>query len=200
LYREEVKIGFCETDGPLRFNYRSMEFVKIVVTSILAAILYGILHDQITARICVEYFTIGHPPVFHTDSPTLLGLGWGVIATWWVGFFLGIPLAYASRRGQWPKLTARQLIRPLAKLLIVMALLALIAGCTGCVLTRREIIALPDFVVEAIPPNHRLAFVADWWSHSMSYLAGFVGGVVLIISSWRRRKKAAAQMAFPSAC
>ena len=23
--------------------------------------------------------------MFHTDSPTLLALGWGVIATWWVG-------------------------------------------------------------------------------------------------------------------
>lgn len=177
-----------------------MEFLKIVLTGILAAILYGVVHDQVTARVCIEYFTIGHPPVFHTDSPTLLGLGWGVIATWWVGCFLGIPLAYASRRGQWPGLTARQLIRPLAKLLVAMALLALIAGCTGYVLTRREIIALPDFVAEAIPPAHQLAFVADWWAHSMSYLAGFVGGVVLIISTWWRRKKTAAQLATPSAC
>jgi hypothetical protein len=28
--------------------------------------------------VCVEYFTIGHQPIFHTDDPTLLAFGWGV--------------------------------------------------------------------------------------------------------------------------
>ena len=54
-----------------------VETVKIVLLCIAAAVVYGILHDQVTARVCVEYFTIGHPPVFNTDSPTLLALGWG---------------------------------------------------------------------------------------------------------------------------
>lgn len=62
-----------------------MEFLKIVALCISASVLYGIVHDQITARICVEYFTVFHPPVFATTSPTLLGFGWGVIATWWAG-------------------------------------------------------------------------------------------------------------------
>lgn len=48
-----------------------MESLKIILLYILAAIVYGICHDQVTARVCVEYFTIGHPPIFHTDSPTL---------------------------------------------------------------------------------------------------------------------------------
>jgi hypothetical protein len=54
-----------------------MQFLAIVLISIVAAISYGILHDQITARVCVEYFTMGHAPIFGTDDPTLLGLGWG---------------------------------------------------------------------------------------------------------------------------
>ena len=62
-----------------------MHAVAIVVLCIGSAVIYGILHDQITARICVEYFTIGHPPIFPTESPTLLGIGWGILATWWVG-------------------------------------------------------------------------------------------------------------------
>lgn len=65
-----------------------MPFIRIVLLSILAAIGYGIIHDQVTARICVEYFTIGHPPIFHTDSPALLGVRWGILATWWVGLIL----------------------------------------------------------------------------------------------------------------
>jgi len=77
-----------------------MEFAKIVLLSIAAAICYGILHDQVTARICVEYFTVFHPPVFPTDDPTLLALGWGVIATWWLGAFLGVVLAISARTGR----------------------------------------------------------------------------------------------------
>ena len=41
-----------------------MEILKIAGLCILSAIFYGVLHDQVTARVCVEYFTIGHPPIF----------------------------------------------------------------------------------------------------------------------------------------
>jgi hypothetical protein len=51
-----------------------VEFLKIVVVSILAAVLYGIVHDQVTARICLQNFTVFHPPIFHTETPTLLAL------------------------------------------------------------------------------------------------------------------------------
>src|SRR4051812_1038027 len=98
-----------------------MKTLAIVALCVCLAVAYGIIHDQITARICVEYFTIGHPPVFNTSSPTLLGLGWGVIATWWVGLILGVPLALVSRLGPWPKKTVTSLIRPMLKLLMTMA-------------------------------------------------------------------------------
>jgi hypothetical protein len=47
-----------------------VEATGVILVCICSAMIYGIVHDQITARICVEYFTIGHPPVFDTDSPT----------------------------------------------------------------------------------------------------------------------------------
>src|SRR2546422_3993746 len=99
-----------------------MHGVAIVLLSIASAVVYGVVHDQITARVCVEYFTIGHPPVFRTENPTLLGLGWGVIATWWVGVLLGVPLAAASQIGSWPKRSARSLMRPLVILMIACAI------------------------------------------------------------------------------
>jgi hypothetical protein len=88
-----------------------MQAISIVGLCIASAVVYGILHDQVTARVCLEYFTIGHPPVFATDSPTLLGLGWGIIATWWVGLFLGVPLAIAARAGRRPKRDVSSLMR-----------------------------------------------------------------------------------------
>ena len=84
----------------------AIESLKIILLCIVASVVYGILHDQVTARVCVEYFTIGHPPIFHTEGPTLLAFGWGVIATWWMGLILSVPAVLASRLGSWPKFDA----------------------------------------------------------------------------------------------
>src|SRR3954447_21650435 len=98
-----------------------MQSALIVLLSIASAVAYGILHDQVTARVCVEYFTVGHPPVFPTESPTLLAIGWGILATWWAGLLLGIPLTLAARAGRRPKRSVRSLVRPVVTLLFVMA-------------------------------------------------------------------------------
>jgi hypothetical protein len=108
-----------------------MQIVGIILTSILSAIIYGIIHDQVTARICVEYFTIGHARLIDSDSPTVLGLFWGVVATWWVGLPVGIGLAIAARAGRRPKLTCAQLIRPISILLCCMFGVAIVAGLIG---------------------------------------------------------------------
>src|SRR5215475_1832807 len=102
-----------------------MQALAIIALCIVSAVVYGILHNQVTARVCVEYFTIGHPPIFGTDDPTLLALGWGVIATWWVGLLLGVPLAVVAQAGDRPKRSVGSLVRPLAWLLAVMAVSAL---------------------------------------------------------------------------
>ncbi|MDA0768159.1 MAG: hypothetical protein O3A92_15225 [Verrucomicrobia bacterium] len=45
----------------LNFLRNPMQVVAIILASVAAAIVYGIIHDQVIARICVEYFTIVHP-------------------------------------------------------------------------------------------------------------------------------------------
>src|SRR4051812_38888834 len=108
-----------------------MQFIGIILLAVSAAISYGIVHDQITARLCLEYFTIGHPLVFHTESPTLLAVGWGIIATWWVGLALGLLLACAGRLGNWPRVSARDLIVPTLVLLAAMGAGAAFFGYRG---------------------------------------------------------------------
>jgi hypothetical protein len=41
-----------------------MEALKIAFTCVIAAVIYGIVHDQFTARICLEYFTVFHRQSF----------------------------------------------------------------------------------------------------------------------------------------
>ncbi|MGA3371587.1 MAG: hypothetical protein ABSC48_07485 [Terracidiphilus sp.] len=156
--------------------------MKIFFACILAAVLYGIAHDMITAHLCVEYFSVFHPPVFNTVSPTLLALGWGVIATWWAGGIIGAPLALVSRSGSHPKLTLSDLMRPIAILMSVMAACAVVAGVTGYLWG-----PVPDDVAAVLPVAKYRNFVADLWAHSVSYLIGFIGGIVLCVVAYRMR-------------
>ena len=73
-------------------------------------------------------FSQAHPFILPTDSPTWLGLCWGIIATWWVGLILGVPAAWFARVGKSPKLDAEDLIRPVAVLLGAMGLLCDFGG------------------------------------------------------------------------
>ena len=164
-----------------------MEFAKIVLFSLAAAIVYGILHDQVTAHLCVEYFTIAHPPVFPTQSPFLLALGWGALATWWVGLPLGLVLASVARRGPARRLTLADLRPWILWLLIAMAICALIAGAVGGYLVAAGIAPVPGGWAARIPAEKQVTFSADAWAHMSSYGSGIVGGLVLIAYAFFRR-------------
>jgi len=170
-----------------------VQFLAIVALCVLFAVGYGVIHDQITARVCVEYFTIGHAPIFGTDDPTLLGLGWGVLATWWVGVMLGVPLALVARAGSWPKRSAASLLRPLLILVIASAAFAMVAGIAGWLLARNGVVTLPEPLAGRVPPEKHVAFLADAFAHSASYLAGFLGGGIVMLRvwfDWRRASRA----------
>ncbi|MDR6968928.1 hypothetical protein J2X31_002954 [Flavobacterium arsenatis] len=78
-----------------------LNFILIILISIIIAGLYGILHDQITYTISNEYYTLFKFEQFGINE-------WGIdnervkvgiigfLATWWVGFILGIIYAIVS--------------------------------------------------------------------------------------------------------
>lgn len=164
-----------------------MKSLSIIAMTILACVTYGIIHDQITARLCVEYFTVFHPPVFPTQDPTLLGIGWGIIATWWVGLLLGIPLAIAARAGSRPKRNAKDLLGPIAKLMLVSGCVAFAAGVVGYLSATMGWVWMVEPWASKIPPEKHIWFLVDLWAHNASYAVGFVGGIALMRSVWRGR-------------
>lgn len=164
-----------------------LEAVRIVLFATLAAIAYGIVHDLITAHLCVEYFTVAHPPVFPTSSPFLLGLGWGIIATWWVGLLLGIALAAAARLGPWPKLGLAALRPPILLVMLASALAAFLAGIAGAFLASAGLAPLPGDLGFRIPADRHVVFFAVSLAHAASYFAGSVGGLVVIVLTLRKR-------------
>ena len=166
---------------------QASEFFKILLVSVVLVVAYGILHDQVTAHLCVEYFTIGHPLIFGTKSPALLAIGWGIIATWWAGVVVGLPLSVVARIGRRPKLSATDLLKPALVLLSVMGVAALVAGCVGFLLARWGQVWLIEPLASLVPQEKHLPFIADLWAHSASYGFGFFGGVILCIYAWIRR-------------
>lgn len=164
-----------------------MEALRIVLGCVLAATGYGILHDQVTARVCVEYFTIGHPDLFRTESPTLLAFGWGIVATWWAGLCLGVLLALAARAGRMPRLGMADLVPSILRLLGVMAASALVSGTCGYLAARAGWISLAENLALIVPPERHAVFLADGCAHLASYVTGFGGGLVIFVLVCSRR-------------
>ena len=165
------------------------EAIRIILFSVAAAVVYGVLHDQVTAHLCVEYFTVAHPPVFPTTSPLWLAIGWGILATWWVGLMLGAGLAIAARIGPWPRLGLAELRRPVIALMVVSGIGALLSGIAGAVLNANGMAPLSEWAAEMIPAEKHVAFAADLWAHSASYAVGFIGGVAVIAHTVLRRRR-----------
>lgn len=160
--------------------------VLTVLLCVAAAVGYGVAHDQVTARVCVEYFTVGHPPVFATGDPTLLALGWGVIATWWVGLLLGLPLAAAARAAGRPP---RSLVRPVTLLMLTAAASAAVAGIAGYLLGRAGVVYLVGEPAAAVPADRHPRFLACLWAHAASYAVGLLGGLAVVRRVWRSGRR-----------
>jgi hypothetical protein len=113
----------------------------------------------------------------------------GVIATWWVGLTLGVPLALVARCGSRPKVAARELVRPIAQLLGAMGVAAAVAGAVSWILAARGLISLEGAMELGLSKERWVPFTAVEWTHSASYLSGFVGGVMVIFRVWRSRRR-----------
>jgi len=168
-----------------------VESLKIVALGVVAAIAYGVALDNVTARVCVEYFTIGHVRIIASESPTLLALAWGVLATWWVGLGLGILMAVACRSGRRPKLGVADLLRPLAWLLATMAVASALAGLAGSFAATQGWVFLVGDRAAEIPAAKHHAFLADLWAHLAAYASAFLGGITLAIRASLRRSRPA---------
>ncbi len=168
-----------------------------MLLSTLAACAYGVVHDQITVRLCLEYFTVAHPPLFHTTSPTLLALCWGVAATAGIGAALGVVLALVSQSGGAVPYSVSRVGRSILVLLAIMGASAITAGVIGYQLSRRGLISLPARLAEAIPVQRHDRFMAVWFAHGASYVVGLAGGALVCFWIWQARGKPSVISFFP---
>ncbi len=170
-----------------------MKSAAIVTLCVAASVLYGILHDMVTTRVCLEYFTVFHPRVIASEDPTLLALTWGVIATWWMGAGLGVVLALAAPAGERPKMDVPDLVRPVGFLLLIMGAGSLLAGFAGYFGSRAGWWRLTQAWSSKIPRGRHDRFLADLWAHNAAYGLGFFGGLGVIAWAWFERRRRGAR-------
>lgn len=189
----------------------SVESSKIVAGSIGAACIYGIANDQVSARVCPEYFTEGFnkqnvsyfpndgilgwvkKQLQTTKSPTKIGLIWGVIATWWMGAYLSVPVMIASRRGSWPQLTMENLIKPTGVALGFMGASSAIAGLVGYIKAKKGTVGKNpwDWGADGVPEQAMNRFIADSYAHQVAYASGALAGLGL--AAWAVLKRCSLQ-------
>ncbi|MGF6231428.1 hypothetical protein QFZ27_005383 [Inquilinus ginsengisoli] len=125
--------------------------------------------------------------MFPTESPFLLAIGWGVLATWWVGLPLGLMLAVAARLGRSNRLRLVDLRPAILRLLVAMALCAVVAGAWGAWSVASGWSPVPGGWGPLLPPEIHVAFSAAAWAHLASYGSGIIGGLAVIgWTMWRR--------------
>jgi hypothetical protein len=161
---------------------RPVPLLQIILRVCLALIGYGMLQDQVSARLCPEYFTIGHPPISGISAPTLLGIAWGLLGGLPGGILLGTALALAMRSGPRPPLAFAAVRRPILLLLAGMALGTLISGLSAWYNASVVNIAVGIPWSAVLAPERQRAFFIVASAHFATYLSA--AGLGLGLCGW----------------
>jgi len=176
----------------------------LILTASILGGLYGVIHDQITYTISDEYYTKFKFIQFGIDSwglgnnvgtdlqPEIIlrnprfGVGIvGVLATWWVGLFIGIILSFVGLIHR----NASQMFRVTIKSLALTLLIALAVGCMGLLYGHFVLIDnIPNwhYPGNLIDMDH---FIMVGSMHNFSYLGGLIGLAAAIVYSIRKAKR-----------
>lgn len=160
--------------------------LRFAVLGMAAVVGYAVLQDQVSARLCPEYFTVFHPPVPGLTDPTLLGVAWGFLGGWWGGLLLGYAAGLTATLGPRPKLAPRDLVRPLLVLLLVVTTAVALTGFA--VWRHAEVLDVSlGRIADPVPADRRRWLLVVACYHFVAYAASAAGGVVLCL--WVRAER-----------
>jgi hypothetical protein len=168
---------------------RAKEYLFLLYAA-LVAIIYGVIHDEVTATISREYFIYGKqldfdPPPFRVAVAIL-----ATRASYGVGLVAGALLLIANNPSPTrPKLGYRELMR--------LALLPLALAASGAVvggaLYAFDAFHLHARALELVPEHSVARFLVVWGVHTGSYAGAALGAIVSIVLVRLRRRARTAQ-------
>lgn len=153
--------------------------------SVVAAGLYGIVHDQITATIAPEYYTkykfiqfgIGPSTPFRTGVSLV-----GFYATWWVGGIAGLLFGLTA----FIYTDHISMKRAIKRALFIIAVFSAMAGAIGYIIARFLPLRETGVPIEI---QDKQAFLLTGTVHNFGYVgavAGLMAGFIYLL--WKRFK------------
>lgn len=182
---------------------RILIFLVLILISCLLGGIYGILHDQLTYSISEEYYTkfkflqfgfvdfgkeaiLPHPRIYVSMV--------GFLATWWMGFFIGVFLALLG----FIHADAKQMLTITLKSFLLTILIAFLTGIVGLAYGRFVLAGQPreEFYNWYIADNLNdfKSFIAVGSMHNFSYLGGVIGLIAGMIYSISRNPRLASSI------
>ncbi len=153
---------------------------------------YGILQDQISVRLCPEYFTVFHNPIPGLTDPTLLGIAWGFLASSGGGIAMGYAVGLAATLGPKPQLTLAELVRPMLLLVLAVGFATFVAGGSVSLAADKLGVRLDPFLGTLLPEQRHRALLTVSTYHTVSYATAIAGSIVLCVGIGRERARRAA--------
>ncbi len=164
--------------------------IIILLTPIIAG-LYGVIHDQISFSISIEYYTKFKFNQFGVGAsvPYRLGASYvGWMVTWWMGIPLGIIIGLIGLiHSDW-KLMFKAYCKSLPPIIVV----ALLTGFLGLLYGRFFLIDkdlnwfIPDNLID------RKHFIMAGSMHNFSYIGGLTGLITGVVYQVRFKRKTGA--------
>ena len=169
---------------------RPVPRLRAAVLGMAGMVGYAMLQDQVSARLCPEYFTVFHPPIPGLTDQTLLGIAWGFLGAWWGGLLAGYLAGVAATVGDRPPLAVRELVRPFGLLLLAVTAVTALTGYTVWDHARAFDVSLGPHPAGLVPPERRRGLLVVACYHLAAYAAGAVGSVLLCVwvAAERRRR------------
>jgi hypothetical protein len=162
---------------------------RFALMGLVALVGYAMLQDQVSARLCPEYFTVLHPPIPGLTDPTLLGISWGFLGGWWGGILLGYVAGLVATLGPRPPLAPRELVRPLGILVSVLAAVTALTGFTVWHHANLLGVSLDAGMTGLVPPERHCGLLTVACYHLAAYVTATVSGLVLCAWMWSQRRR-----------
>jgi hypothetical protein len=187
MYKPLVQASMIAAGCAIGSLLTPWEGIRIIGTTMLTGISYGIINDMIACRDCIEYFTVGHffdgtrlanRPLLSLN-PNLNALAWGTIATWHVCALAGTFFSLLARVPL-PRIVTKISARKLFPYLSISAAASLIFSHIKSRLAQKAMQSHPYFKY-AVP----LRLQAGWETCNIRNTAGYTmivkGGLILSI-------------------
>lgn len=164
-------------------------FILSILIAVVMASLYGALHDQVTFTILPEYFTVFKFDQFGfqdwgNNNPRATTAWIGILATWWMGLFIGI---FQSLVGLMHK-DHKLMFRYVSNAILITLGITILFGIFGCIVGYFDYNSHLDCCFPYEIKDKR-SFIIVGAIHNYGYTGGQFGALAGIIYQLTKRRK-----------